>query len=89
MDAKAMVGYILDTFPGVETTEAFGYQFFFYADERMLPFATLATSDNHHDRVSNLDRPGAFRLNMGISRETFQALFGASKVDISSYDFTA
>ncbi|QDV34814.1 DUF6194 family protein [Tautonia plasticadhaerens] len=88
MDAKAMVSFLLDAFPGVETTEAFGYKFFFYADERRLPFATLASSDNEHDRVSNLDRPGVFRLNIGVSRETFQDLFGASKVDVSSYDFT-
>ena len=88
MDAKMMVSYILDTFPGVETSEAFGYVFFFHADERMLPFATLASSDNDHDRVSNLDRPGVYRLNIGISRETFQVLFGESKVDIGSHDFT-
>lgn len=89
MDATAMVGYIRDTFPGVETTQAYGYEFFFYADERKLPFATLASSDSEYDRVSNLDRPGVFRLNIGISRETFHALFGTNKVDVSSYDFTA
>ncbi len=88
MDAKAIVSHILDTFSGVEITEAFGYEFFFYADERMRPFATLTSSDNDYDRVSKLDRPGVFRLNIGISRETFQALFGSSKVDDSSYDFT-
>ena len=30
-----------------------------------------------------------FRLNIGISKQTFQALFGTPKVDINSYDFTA
>jgi hypothetical protein len=28
-------------------------------------------------------------LNIGVSRETFQSLFGESKVDLSAYDFTA
>lgn len=81
--------YITTTFPDVETTTNFGYTFFFYRSERQLPFATLIASDNEYDRISNLDRPGVYRLNIGISRETFQALFGTAKVDVSSYDFTA
>ena len=39
--------------------------------------------------MSNLDRPGVFRLNIGISRRTFESLFGTGKVDVSGYDFTA
>lgn len=88
MDARAMASYILDTFPRVEATEAYGYEFFFYADERKLPFATLACSDNDYDRVSNLDRPGVFRLNIGVSRGSFQDLFGSNQIDVSSCDFT-
>jgi hypothetical protein len=30
-----------------------------------------------------------FRLNIGISKQTFQTLFGTTKVDVSNYDFTA
>src|SRR3712207_2234826 len=89
MDATAIADYITGTFPGVETSEAMGYTFFFYGAERMLPFATLAASDNEHDRVSNLDRPGVYRLNFGVSRETFHSLFGPGKVDTAAYDFTA
>jgi hypothetical protein len=89
MDETSIAKYILDTFAGVETTDAFGYTFFFYTSERMLPFATLVATDNEYDRVSNLDRPGVFRLNIGVSRQTFQSLFGAGKVAVSAYDFTA
>lgn len=89
MDESAVVDYITKTFPDVETTEAFGYTFFFYKTERKLPFATLANSDNEYDRISNLDRPGVFRLNIGISRESFQSLFGTAKVDVNDYDYTA
>jgi hypothetical protein len=39
-------------------------------------------------RVSQLDRPGVFRLNIGVSKQTFQALLGTDRVDISGYDFT-
>lgn len=89
MDEVAITRYIADTFAGVETTTAYGYTFFFYASERKMPFATLAIADNEYDRISNLDRPGVFRLNIGVRKSTFQALFGASKVDVSAYDFTA
>src|SRR5512135_3312551 len=81
--------YILDTFSGVETTTNFGYTFFFYGSERMLPFTTLASSYNEHERISNLDRPGVYRLNIGVSKPSFQSLFGPGKVDLGNYDFTA
>ncbi len=86
---SSVADYITQTFPGVETTTNFGYTFFFYKSDHMLPFATMASSDNEYDRVSNLDRPGVFRLNIGVSRQTFQSLFGTAKVDVSQYDFTA
>ena len=89
MDETSVVNYITETFPGVESTTNFGYTFFFYRSDHILPFATLISSDQDYDRISNLDRPGVFRLNIGVSRETFQSLFGTAKVDVSSYDFTA
>jgi len=44
MNESSVVDYITNTFPGVETTTAYGYIFFFYRSERMLPFATLISS---------------------------------------------
>ena len=84
-----IVQYIMESFPGVETAETLGYTFFFYGPDRMLPFATIATADNEGDRLSNLDRPGVYRLNIGVSRQTFQSLFGVERVDVSRYDYTA
>ena len=88
MDEAVITQYITDTFAGVETTTAYDYTFFFYGTERKLPFATLAAADNEYDRVSNLDRPGVFRLNIGVSKQTFQALFGTGTLDVRAYDFT-
>lgn len=79
MDAAAIDTYIRAAFPGVEATAAYTYTFYFLGAERMLPFATMATADNEHDRVSALDRDGAYRLNVGVSRETYRALFGDEK----------
>jgi hypothetical protein len=89
MNESSVIEYITKTFPGVETTESFGYTLFFYQSDRKLPFATLIAADNDHDRISNLDRPGVFRLNIGIGKQTFQSLFGTPNVDLDSYDFTA
>ena len=89
MNETAITQYIIETFPNVEMAENFGYTFFFYGDDHRLPFATLAASDNDYDQVSNLDRPGVFRLNIGVSKQTFQSLFGTGVVTLSDYDFTA
>ena len=89
MDESAIATYIMTTYPGVETTHAYGYDMFFYQSDRKLSFATILASDYDYDHISNLDRPGVFRLNIGVSKQTFQSLFGANEVNINDYDFTA
>lgn len=89
MDETSVANYITTTFPNVETTENYGYSFFFYRDDHMLPFATLIAADNEYDRISNLDRPGVYRLNIGVSRPTFESIFGTAKPDVKSYDYTS
>jgi hypothetical protein len=70
---------------------AWGDTFFIYDpdrnldDARRFPFATIVTKDyGNFDNASNLDRPGVFRLNIGVSKETFAKLFGAE----GEHDFT-
>ncbi len=76
MDETAVTQYILDTLADVETTTAYGFVFFFYKAERKMPFATLGGQDDAYDYASNLNREGVFRLNIGVSRDTYRALFG-------------
>jgi hypothetical protein len=89
IDADVLVQYITETFDGVNPLEAAGDYYFLYDPERNLPpnrqhpFATLITGDRH-DQFSDLDRPGVYRLNLGVSRETFQSLVGAD----ATSDFT-
>ena len=89
MDESSVADYITQTFPDVETTTNFGYTFFFYRSDQKFPFATLIASDTEYDRLSNLDRPGVFRLNIGVSKQTFQSLFGIEAVNVKDYDYTA
>lgn len=75
MDEDGIIRSITDAFPGVEVETASGDAYFYAGADRRLPFATLVTGDRH-DAVSDLDRPGVFRLNVGVGRGTFEALFG-------------
>jgi hypothetical protein len=89
IDERFITSYITHTFKDVETTVNLGYTFFFHKDDDMHPFATIASTGNEYEKISALDRPGVYRLNIGLSRETFQTTFGAGKIDVSAYDFTA
>jgi hypothetical protein len=69
----------------VQREENFGYSFFFVGDDHRLPFVTLANADNDYDNVSNLNRDGVYRVNIGISKATFQNLIGESRTDPIDY----
>ena len=95
MDATEFERYLIDSFEDVQVTEAFGYKFFFYATERRLPFVTMAFDDSDYDSYSNLSRPGVYRVNIGVSRDSYVHLFGAPPTNETvaalrdEYDFTA
>jgi len=89
IDESFITSYITSTFENVETAVNLGYTFFFYRDDHMHAFATIASTGNEYERISNLDRPGVYRLNIGVRRETFKSLFGTNKINVSDYDFTA
>lgn len=88
MDEAFITSHITRTFEDVQMTVKLGYTFFFYKDDDMHAFATIASTGNEYEKISPLDRPGVYRLNIGLSRETFQSIFGKGKVDVSPYDFT-
>lgn len=101
MDEASLIQYIVDTFDGVDVVEAPGATFFFYdpgreePPDRRFPFATIVSNDNF-DRASNLNRPSVFRLNVGVSRDTYRSLFGPKPprpgpdgVVDTGHDFTA
>lgn len=94
MNETSIRQYIVETFAGVEVVEASGGSFFFDGSDHKFPFATLSTSDEY-DQASNLNRPGIFRLNVGVSKETFKSLFAAGPAPgdaghaEASWDFTA
>lgn len=80
VEESTITRYITETFEGVDLIVTSGDTFYFYnpdpdSPDYMFPFVTLVTGDRH-DKFSNLDRPGVFRLNIGVSKETYRSLFG-------------
>jgi hypothetical protein len=83
---EAIVSYITETWPETDVVEAMNAWFFSLDPDKHWPnYATLVTTDEH-DEASNLSREGAFRLNMGVDRETFERVAGEAGPDP---DFTA
>lgn len=105
MDQEDIIQYVAETFAGLEIQRpddgpGAGDTFFFYDPRRDLdprhrmPFATIVVKDyGEFDNSSRLDRPEVFRLNIGVSRDTFRALFGYAPGEKHTegveYDFAA
>lgn len=79
MDSSDIVKFIT-CLDNVSIVEADGNYFFSCAQDKAaqsahwMPFATLITNDAY-DQDSDLNRSGVYRLNIGVSRATFQQHF--------------
>lgn len=84
---EAIVKYIQKTYPETDVVEAMHAWFFSLDAEKHWPnFATLVTTDEHDD-ASDLDRPGVFRLNLGVDRATFERVAAAdAEPDYTAFD---
>ena len=86
-DPDAIVRYLLETYPDTDVVEAMHAWFFSLdADKHWPNYATLVTT-NEHDDASDLDRPGVFRLNLGVDRATFERIAAADpEPDYTAFD---
>lgn len=75
MTIAEITDLIATNYSNANITEANGDLFFLYGEDKMMPFATIVTSDNDFDHLSQLNREGFFRLNIGVSKATFAAAF--------------
>jgi hypothetical protein len=89
-DPAIIVEYIRETYPETDILESGGTWFFSFDPERHFPnYATIVTN-NDYDDGSDLDREGVFRLNLGLTRPTFERLVGAQMGDATrAPDYTA
>lgn len=75
----------VEALENVQRDDSSGYIMYFVGDDHLLPFVTIAHSDQEGDNVSQLYRPGVFRVNIGISSETYKMLIGDSSNDVIDY----
>jgi len=81
MTESDVVQYLQQSYEGLVIAGGEGNTFVMYDPGRQLPeskrfpFITVMTNDLN-DRASNLDRPGAFRVNIEVRKQTFDGLFG-------------
>lgn len=100
MDDKELVSFMQESFPGIALLEADGNLFIYYSPsgeipEKTFPFVTLMRGDSY-DSVSDLNRPGVYRLSIGLKKATYESLLGKapaapgeSGVVDTGHDFTA
>ena len=93
-----LTSFILENYKGIKVIDAWGEKGFFYNPDAFLKrgiyFCTLKEKDGANDKASMLNRDGVYRLNFGISKQTFLSFFnvipkrpGKSDVIEGVYDF--
>lgn len=84
---QSQVETFVSKLDNVQRDDSYGYAMYFVGDEHMVPFVSIASSDNEYDQVSNLNREGVYRINIGVGRETYDSLVGNVKSE--SIDYSA
>jgi hypothetical protein len=103
-EPDGIIRFISETLPGVivDTADeaggapeiAWGDTFVYTARNQRMPFATIVVKDYPgFDTESNLDRPGVFRLNVGVGKARFTELLGYPPAEhaahAAEHDYTA
>ena len=85
---EAIRSALLERYPETVVAEALGATFFSLDESHWPNYATIVTTDEHDEGApSNLARPGAFRLNLGVGRESFERLVGSMEPpDYAAFD---
>ena len=90
--------YLLTTYQHLNPINSWGERSYFVNPDLKLKrgtyFATVKSKDGENDRASNLDREGVYRLNISLTPEKFNNIFGIKfsrppkgGIIIGNYDF--
>jgi hypothetical protein len=88
-DPEAITRILLERYPDTVIAQAMGATFFSLDASHWPNYATIVTTDEHDEGApSNLSaRPGAFRLNMGLGRASYDRLVaGVNDPDYAAFD---
>lgn len=100
MTPNGVLDYCLKSLDGVVLAQSWGESGIFYNPDYILKrgvyVLTVKEKDGQNDKGSWLDREGVFRVNVGLTKETFIKKFGAvprrpaaGKTAAMDFDFTA
>lgn len=80
MQVQSIIDRIELEFTGVVAKQSWGETSLFYNPGNTLPngvyFCTIKEQNGKNDQASNLDGPGVFRLSVGITKKTYEKIFG-------------
>jgi hypothetical protein len=88
-DPEAITQSILQRYPDTVIASAMGATFFSLDESHWPNYATIVTTDEHDEGTPSrlTERPGAFRLNIGVGKETFERLTsGETAPDFAAFD---
>jgi len=87
-DKDALISLICEAFPDAVVATMEGAAFFSLTEKHWPNFATVVWTDDFDlGEPSRLSRPGVFRVNIGLGKETFQRLVGsAAASDYAAFD---
>ncbi|MEM8809677.1 MAG: DUF6194 family protein [Cyanobacteria bacterium P01_G01_bin.38] len=101
MTPEEIISVIENKLCGIVPKESWGETSLFYNPGRVLPngvyFCTIKHQNGNNDKASDLDRPGVFRVAIGLNPDTYVRLFGPKPgrplkggivVTDNNYDFT-
>ena len=72
-DPEAIIAYLTTTYPATDAVTIPGAWFFSLDTEKHWPnYATIVTNDED-DQASDLERPGVFRINLGVDKATLES----------------
>ena len=100
MKSDEILKYCLENLEGSVLVESWGEKGIFYNPGHVLKrgvyILTVKEKDGDNDKGSRLNRPGVYRVNLGVRKDTFVKLFGAvpkrpgaGGVVEMDYDFSA
>src|SRR3954447_22932365 len=88
-EPEAIKRTILERYPETVVAEAMGATFFSLDESSWPNYATIVTTDEHDMGAPSrlTERAGAFRLNLGVGKATFDRLVGdAGEADYPAVD---
>jgi hypothetical protein len=80
MATHELINQLQVKYKGLNLLHTYGEKSLFYNPDNLLVkgvyFATIKEVDGPNDKASNLNREGVFRLNLGITKQSYEKLFG-------------